>query len=299
MLKRMIENVARKSGYKISKASAPKTFFDLLYTDLFPQEATENKRFYNVGAGSFFHPYWTNLDFASDWYYKHGLPDHVINYDLFDRNPFPIESDLAEVVYTSHVIEHIDNDSVKKLFSEAYRILKRGGVFRITCPDAYLHYLAYKNKDRFFCEKLFVDIDRPGSMLRDVVVPDVGLSIEQMLVSQFCTCRCVHYKDNELLMDPITDQDVQTLFIDNDFRSFMNHIVKENDNRKIVKNQRRKPGCHMNWWGREKVFSVLREVGFKEFYLSGYGQSRCPILRDTFLFDRTEPNLSLYVEAIK
>lgn len=45
--------------------------------------------------------------------------------------------------------------------------------------------------------------------------------------------------------------------------------------------------------------SMLEIAGFNKIYLSGYGQSFCPILRDVAVFDNTHPKISLYVEAIK
>lgn len=35
--------------------------------------------FYNIGAGSFFHPCWTNIDFVSDWY--SGVQRNVVHHD--------------------------------------------------------------------------------------------------------------------------------------------------------------------------------------------------------------------------
>ncbi len=31
----------------------------------FSKNSLQGKHFYNIGAGSFYHPYWTNLDFPS------------------------------------------------------------------------------------------------------------------------------------------------------------------------------------------------------------------------------------------
>jgi hypothetical protein len=39
-----------------------------LYETLYGSEVLEGKPFFNIGAGSFFHPCWTNVDYVSDWY---------------------------------------------------------------------------------------------------------------------------------------------------------------------------------------------------------------------------------------
>jgi len=43
----------------------------------------------------------------------------------------PIENDSAEVVYSSHTVEHITDEAAQKMFNESYRILKKGGILRI------------------------------------------------------------------------------------------------------------------------------------------------------------------------
>ncbi len=63
--------------------------------------------------------------------------------------------------------------------------------------------------------------------------------------------------------------------------------------------QKKYPGHHCNWWNKDKMFRMLKKAGFKNIFLSGYGQSFSPVLRNTQLFDKTHPKISLYVEAIK
>jgi hypothetical protein len=43
----------------------------------------------------------------------------------------------------------------------------------------------------------------------------------------------------------------------------------------------------------------LEQAGFTDIIRSGYGQSRCPVLRNTRFFDSTHPKHSIYVEARK
>jgi len=41
------------------------------------------------------------------------------------------------------------------------------------------------------------------------------------------------------------------------------------------------------------------EAGFENIYVSGYGQSFLPPMRNTSLIDSTHPKILLYMEAIK
>ncbi len=63
--------------------------------------------------------------------------------------------------------------------------------------------------------------------------------------------------------------------------------------------QKQVPGNHINWWNKAKLIQMLQTAGFGKVYGSGYGQSSCPVLRDTIMFDDTHPKRSLYVEAEK
>lgn len=44
---------------------------------------------------------------------------------------------------------------------------------------------------------------------------------------------------------------------------------------------------------------MLEIAWFKKIFKSGWGQSFSPLMRDTFLFDKTHPKISLYMEAVK
>jgi hypothetical protein len=44
---------------------------------------------------------------------------------------------------------------------------------------------------------------------------------------------------------------------------------------------------------------MLKNAGFENIYLSGYGQSFSPVLRNIYFFDNTHPKVSLNVEAFK
>src|SRR5262245_44329092 len=78
-----------------------------LYARLYPADSLERKKFYNIGAGGFRHPYWTNVDIPSDHYdqlFANGRRD--IPHDLLLKQPIPVADSDAELIYSSHTIEH-------------------------------------------------------------------------------------------------------------------------------------------------------------------------------------------------
>ncbi len=46
---------------------------------------------------------------------------------------FPDE--YADLIYASHVLEHISHNEVLKVLKEWYRVLKKGGILRLSVPD--------------------------------------------------------------------------------------------------------------------------------------------------------------------
>lgn len=86
----------------------------------------QSKRMLNVGCGRTFHPAWDNYDLAP-------ASPEVHPIDL--SRPLPFEDGIYDVVYSSHVLEHIDRSRVPALLGEFFRVLKPGGVVRVVVPD--------------------------------------------------------------------------------------------------------------------------------------------------------------------
>lgn len=80
----------------------------------------------NIGCGSTYHLEWINLDIASN-------SPHVISYDI--RKGLPFEDNSCDVVYSSHLLEHLKQCEAHDLVAEVYRVLRPGGIFRIVVPD--------------------------------------------------------------------------------------------------------------------------------------------------------------------
>ena len=122
---------------------------DQLYRRLFPAESITHKAFYNFGSGVWRHPLWTNIDYDSHYYaYKSDLID--INWDIASGAPVSVENNAAELVYSSHTVEHLLDAHVDHMLSEAFRILKPGGIIRVTTPNIQLNWEAYKRGDVCF-----------------------------------------------------------------------------------------------------------------------------------------------------
>lgn len=261
----MLRSLFETTGFEIRRL--PSVGVDD-YVRLFGAAAVNEKRFYNVGAGAFSHPCWTNLDCASTWYET--VQRDFIEYNLMGVRPIPIPDGTAEIIYSSHVIEHIEEDAVARFFRECHRALRPGGILRITCgPDADLDLAALRrgDEDWFYWDRSARPIEHKWLYhLATSLAPHDGTHCHKFSVAEV----------REALAQP----------------DALDRLTG------LVHYQYKRPGNHVSWWNADKLLCFMREAGF-DAYRSGHGQSVCPVLRNTRFFDNTHPQISLYVEAVR
>ena len=57
-----------------------------VYDRLYNKDILDKKPFYNIGAGrNFYHPYWINVDYDSEWY-KNEISKNIINHNHLDKS---------------------------------------------------------------------------------------------------------------------------------------------------------------------------------------------------------------------
>ncbi len=103
------------------------------------------KSYLNIGCGELFHKAWTNIDMVSS-------SEDVICHDLSKGLPF--NENEFQVVYHSHVLEHLSQKVGKLFLEDCFKVLKKGGVLRIVVPNLeliaknYLHFLEKNLENR-------------------------------------------------------------------------------------------------------------------------------------------------------
>ena len=251
---------------------------DAVYENNYSKESLHRKSFYNFGAGSFHHKFWSNIE-APNSYDSRFNKKVDVEYNFTSRDQIPVESGTSEVCYTSHVLEHLRDADVRHIFSEIYRMLKPGGVFRITCPDVgqAMQAVSAKNFDFFRIlvgnRKLIYDLDY-----------DVGIAFfvaQQLVISEPGLPVPGYFKFSEFADE-------------SNYGEILDRLCQASSDEYQKKNP-----VHINWWDNAKVIRFLHEAGFTEAAVSSYGKSKAMIMRDGNKFDNTWPQISLYVEAIK
>lgn len=225
----------------------------------------------NVGSGDWYYKGWINLDYPSEWYRKAQKGKKFIPYDM-RKDVLPFEDNTVDVIYCSHVIEHIEDEYVQKVFDEWHRVLKKDGTVRIACPDAEFLYQISKRKTQYYNwlhqkhDTSYV-LDDVDCLVRELATPRLGTMLKAEYDKAF------------------EEKDM------NEFLQYITNGLKYNQNR---------PGDHINCFTYEKIRKMLCQAGFDFVIRSKYmGSCSNEMNNKIHKFDLTYPCMSLYVEAIK
>jgi predicted SAM-dependent methyltransferase len=102
-------------------------------------------KFLNIG-------FWSQLEAGKIYKNLNGTNDtFMLNHDL--RLGIPADNNSLDLVYHSHMLEHLSYQEGIIFIRECYRVLKLGGKMRILVPDLELWINAYINNNSFFFEQ--------------------------------------------------------------------------------------------------------------------------------------------------
>jgi SAM-dependent methyltransferase len=259
------------------------------YRALYGTELLAKQRLYNIGAGAWSHPCWTNIDLPAQTEAFAKIQAPCIHHDLIKQPVLPIPTGVVDAVFCSHVVEHLPDAVVKNLMKEVHRCLDKGGVFRIvTGPCADLDWAALMRGDEkwwyWFEEADFkrsINVDLGPMTIYDQWLFSVATP-RSLYSATECSKKYNSHQVKELITahkgnpEPLLDSLTHSLGFSHAF-----------------------PGNHISWWNYKKLSAFLGEAGFKNVCKSGYGQSTSAPMRDLRYFDKTYPQISVYVDAVK
>lgn len=245
----------------------------------------------NIGAGRFKKVGWTRIDHHS---YHYPRPNEI-DMDFLDNQKFPIPDNSVEAAYCSHVIEHLPENIVSNLILETFRVLKPGGVFRITCPDAWKGLNAMVlNQLSFFHMYQEYDVFNADEFKRKYsrTIALKDSTIYQQFMYMVMSPKCVHI---DVPCKKITDEKLIELFETLSYAKTLDKICEPVEESIYRAN----PWMHITWWGVVKLINLLNKSGFRFVYQSACGESAFDEMRNIKHFDKIFPDFSLFVEAAK
>ena len=277
----MFNNFFRRAKRKILRETISK-LQEIYNHEINNNHASKSDIMLNIGAGKWHCKGWTNLDYPTEWYSKAQSKHSFIPYDI-RNDKIPFNDNSVKAVYSSHVIEHIEDKYIINFFADVHRVLMNDGIFRIACPDAeFLYNVSSRENNYWYWRK-----DWAGS--KKFVKEIMNLSQIDFLVREIATPKYMNYV--HAIDDKAKDFSVE--FQNMSMYEFLNFITSDLTYRKDF------PGDHINYWTYEKVKDMLINAGFDFVVRSKYMGSMCPDMCNPAKFDVTYPGMSLYVEAMK
>ncbi|PQA88553.1 class I SAM-dependent methyltransferase [Hyphococcus luteus] len=291
-----MERVLLSSARQAVSNRLSKGFFENCYQMLYAEEELARRPFLNIGPGSFKHPHWRLADkkYGDDnaaWTEKRrGVEQTSTDYywDAYSGKPLDEKDGFFKIVYSSHVIEHMFEDDAAFYLSEVKRLLEPGGTVRLVCPDADLYVGAYARRDwLFFFHYLQVKTQR--------LKKDIMALTEQ---EKKRVCAKFFLESFSLLTAPGNPTSLKPAQCVEFIEQFDDLYACLTEASKLSSREvNAKVGAHVNWFNEDKLRRAMEKAGFKNIRRSGYLQSAAPVLRDPRYFDRTDYEMSLYMEA--
>jgi len=77
---------------------------------------------------------WINVDILDMKGYADQFGFYFVQHDV--TKPFPIQDNIVDLVFSSHLLEHLSREEGYAFLQECHRILKTGGIIRLSVPDS-------------------------------------------------------------------------------------------------------------------------------------------------------------------
>ena len=269
----------------------------------------------NLGCGNHFHTDWINLD-------KNPLSRGVKRADVAGRLPF--EDSSVDVVYSSHVVEHLESGDALAMLRESHRILKDRGVIRIVTPDletivrTYLVVLhdalegkahAAEKYDWLILEMFdqLVRERRGGAMADFLRNPD--LTIQHFIRSRIGQEVEQYWSSAPVIPSPwarirgLSPSEIIVQMKNLLVRALIHAVAGRNAARNFELGRFRRSGeIHYRLYDRFSLQRLLATAGFREFMCCRADESKIPNFSsyelDTVASQVRKPD-SIHVEAIK
>jgi SAM-dependent methyltransferase len=143
------------------RLSTPITRLNLWRHRVFPKSYAKPVKI-NIGSGPQYLQGFINIEGMIPW--KKDLWLDV-------RYGLPFKDESVDVIYSCHVFEHFDLDTLRKIFAECYRVLKPGGSVRFITPSLSKAIEAFNRRDlEWFANETGSNLKSLGGRFNDLML---------------------------------------------------------------------------------------------------------------------------------
>lgn len=217
--------------------------------------------------------------------------------DLLHGEKLPYPDNSVDNIYICGILEHIYDSSTIELLRECYRIMRRRSMLRISAINTTLYHHAYMRGDR----EMFYDFCDNNNFSLKIGKYHKAPTDQLFLFTFASQLSSLCGGDFKVNHDGKEFTDFNMLLDEVGINTCLNLVLQQNID---LEKHREAPGA-INWLSIGKLHQfLLQEIspenkkGFPLVYISGYGQSSCPLMRDK-AFDCQYPQGSLYIEAMR
>ncbi|MDA9932379.1 methyltransferase domain-containing protein [Gammaproteobacteria bacterium] len=278
MIKNFFKFILEKKG----------TYLEKIYDNTSDQPYDAESIFLNIGAGNFYKKGWLSLDAETEIFsdrHQEAISNKAfIPFVIKEGARLPFDDNSVDIIYCSHVLEHLKVSDMKYIIKEFYRCLKENGLIRIAVPDADLGYraLLYQNNKYFNWNKR------------------TRIGIEESEIDYFidliCSAKSIFYSDSFFSLEEKLNCRLKVKNMIDDKKSkeeIFNFLIDSSSDLRFDF------AGHINWFNYKKLHSILEDSSFMDIWKSSRNASISSEMQNRKYFDRTHPQFSLYVEAVK
>lgn len=137
---------------------------------------------------------------------------HFIHHNL--EYGIPLPDRCADYIFTSHFLEHLSKQHGQRLLREAFRVLKPGGLIRISVPDLALTITAYQAGRREVAIDDIYSYSELGYFARHRYMYDFELLRERLSAIGFANIRRCAFQQGRVPDIEALDNRPESLFVE-------------------------------------------------------------------------------------
>ena len=276
----------------------------------------------NLGCGSTFHSSWKNLD-------VNPLSEEIEYWKA--KQGVPFKSKSVDVVYHSHLLEHLVAEDGQILLEECFRVLKPKGILRVVVPDlesickAYLSAISridkgeeaakmdaewmrlelYDQTTRKTSGGLMLDFLRSNPSNKDFIIERCGQQVTPHLEKAPLEPDSKESLSNTIPIHLRIKMSLNKILQKSFWKDWLSLKFLGNEDYQALNNGRfwNSGEIHKHMYDRFSLKQLLTQIGFRTISIKSANESDITGWADFFL-DFTQTGIprkpdSLYLEAIK